>query len=257
MLLYIIYIEPLLLALAKSVSGFSLEAPLRVGPKNIDFEGAREVLESFVDDIELVLTNDVEFTVVDNILSEFEVISGAIVNRSMKTKVMGLGGWSGRKTWPLKWLKSVDELEIFGIRMSPSFHTILDLNWEHQLGKFRSTLFSWSTRSLNTFYERASVLTTLGLYRLWYRASILPLPNTWANLFEAEIRRFLWRNQPLKNVLSLETACLPICQGGLGLPYLRAKCDALHLKQGLRIVSTSRVIRDHLGFWFGGWAFPF
>ena len=84
------------------------------------------------------------------------------------------------------------------------------------------------------------------------RAQILLLPDYWTRQFETEIRRFMWRGQPVKNVLSLETICLPKNQGGLGIPHLRSKCEALHLKQALRMLSSPRNCRDHICFWSEG-----
>ena len=70
-----------------------------------------------MDDNEIVNTSDKDLKMVDKIIAEFEMISGAILNRSEKTKVMGLGSWKDRKVWPLRWVKVVDEMKIFGIRL--------------------------------------------------------------------------------------------------------------------------------------------
>ena len=67
--------------------------------------------------------------IVDDIFREFEALSGAILNRDRKSKVMGLRTWKRRSEWPLKWLKSEEKLTSFGIIMSPDLHTILDDNW--------------------------------------------------------------------------------------------------------------------------------
>ena len=187
MLLYIIYIEPLLLMLEKRLKGFPLESPLQLGPSSISFEGAREKSEGFVDDTEAVITNDKELLLVDEILREFEQMSGAIVNRSKKCKIMGLGGWKSRTEWPLDYLKVVPTIKIFGIKMSSTIGNILDDNWAEQFIKFRNTLFSWSSRRLPTIRERVEVLTTFGLSKIWYRSQILPLPAIWASKFEKEI----------------------------------------------------------------------
>ena len=66
------------------------------------------------------------------------------------------------------------------------------------------------------------------------------------------IRNFLWLGQPHKNQLSLECVCLEKSRGGLGLLLLEAKCEALHLKQALRMVCSGRSSRDHIGYWIGG-----
>ena len=136
--------------------------------------------------------------------------------------------------------------------MTPTYEEILRLNWEDQLQKVRKTLFSWSLRHLPTLSERAEVLRTFALLRVWYKAQILPLPTFWAKKIEAQVRSFLWLGQPHKNPLSLESVCLVKSRGGLGIPLLQAKCEALHLKQALRMVTSARNSRDHLGYWIGG-----
>ena len=141
MLLYIIYIESLLIQLGKSLNGFKLEAPMTGAPKHILFEATSEAMESFVDDNEIVITSDSDFHIVDKLIEDFECVSGAILNRSEKTKIMGLGEWRNREKWPLKWVKVVKVMRIFGIKVSAHFPSILDLNWEDQLRKFQSTLY--------------------------------------------------------------------------------------------------------------------
>ena len=114
-----------------------------------------------MDDTEIVVVDDRELLKIDNVIRDFERISGAILNRSEKSKIMGLGTWSGRKNWPLKWLKVVDKLKIFGVLMSPKLDTILDDNWSSILEKLKKTLFSWSTRSLTTLIERTEILKAI------------------------------------------------------------------------------------------------
>ena len=89
-------------------------------------------------------------------------------------------------------------------------------------------------------FDRAEVIKTFALSRIWFRAQILPLPHAWANKFETAIAGFLWKGQQVKNLLSLESVCQPCSNGGLGIPFVRAKCDALLLKQMLRILTSRK-----------------
>ena len=43
-----------------------------------------------------IITSDYDMVEVDRLVAMFEVTSGAILNRSTKTKVMGLGEWKDR-----------------------------------------------------------------------------------------------------------------------------------------------------------------
>ena len=145
MLLFILYIEPMLLCLQDVVSGFALVAPLRGQSPRRLVQGAVEKLEGFVDDTTVIVTNDQEFLNVNDIIARFERLSGAILNRDTKSKVMGLGRWRNREGWPLPWLSTVDKVKVFGFILHPCYQTMLKLNWEHQLSKFTTTPFSWET----------------------------------------------------------------------------------------------------------------
>ena len=138
---------------------------------------------------------------------------------------MGLGSWVGRDDWPVKWLLPASKMKFFGFILHPTYKAILQSNWEDQFKKFSDTLFSWESRILDSVFERAEVLKTFALSRVWYRAQVLPLPLQWARKFEKAISTFLWKGCQLRNLLPMETFCLPLESGGLAIPYLRAKCD--------------------------------
>ena len=147
------------------------------------------------------------------------VTSGCFLNWAKKSEVLGLRAGTGRTSWPLKWLKSEEHLKIFGFHVFHDFKDTIEVNWKDQFSKLRNTIYSWSNRMLDTLFQRAEVLKTFALSRVWFRAQVLPIPQGWAAKFESLIRDFLWAGQPIKNVLSLETVCLSQCQGGLGIPF--------------------------------------
>ena len=128
-----------------------------------------------------------EFGIIDVIFTEFEDMSGAILSRSKKTKVLGLGGWRGRNKWPLKWIETVDELKVFGIKVSANYKEIVKLNWEFRLTKLIQTINSWAPRILETLVQRVEILRTFALSRIWYVAAVIPMETKWVKKFEAEV----------------------------------------------------------------------
>ena len=241
----------MLLRLEEIVSGFPLCAPVRGQPLQTLEEVAREKVEGYVDDSETLVTCDSEFLAIDHLIHRFENLSGAILNRDKKSKVLGLGSWKDRERWPLPWLVSVPQMKILGFIFHPIYKTMLEINWEEQYKKFDNTLFSWSTRVLDSIFQKAQVLATFALSRIWYRAQVLPLPVTWALKFESAISSFLWKGYPFNHLISLESVCQPLLNGGLGLPFLRSKCDALLLKQMVRMIISRRNCYSHICFWMG------
>ena len=60
-----------------------------------------ETLEGYCDDLN-IMTDDLEdFGRLATNVFEFESVSGAILSRNKKCKVLGLGKWSEREEWPL------------------------------------------------------------------------------------------------------------------------------------------------------------
>ena len=94
MVLYILYIEPLLLALEKRMRGLKVA-------------GIGKSLEAYCDDINVTTDNLSDFDVVATVVSKFEKVSGAILSRNKKCKVIGFGNWVNKEDWPLEWVKPV------------------------------------------------------------------------------------------------------------------------------------------------------
>ena len=176
MVCFILYMEPVLLQIEDVISGFRLSAPVVGGSPELPVVAVSEKEESFVDDVECVVTCDQDFIEIDKVIGMFEVISGALLNRDTKSKVMGLGIWRQRNIWPLPWLSTVQQMKIFGYVFHSDYKTMLNLNWDLQLSKVNKTLFSWSNRSLSSVFERAEVIRTFVLSRIWYRAHVLTPP---------------------------------------------------------------------------------
>ena len=251
MVLFLIYIEPLIIRIQEATSGLAFKAADRPGRVKLPM-GLVEKIEAYVDDAEAIITSDADLVRVDRVVGVFEGASGAVLNRSKKTRIMGLGAWRGRKDWPLPWIETVSEMKIFGVIMCPDWTRLLEVNWSDQLRKFKDTLKAWSSRVLDTLAERVHVVMTFAYSKVWYRAQILPLPEVWAARFEEAAASFIWRGQLTVHLLAMETVCLARDKGGLGLPYLRAKCDALLLMQMVRMMKGGKKARDHIDFWIGG-----
>ena len=256
MVLFIIYMEPLLMMIKKHTSGLKVMgiSQWSRNPHNL-YRGEGSVCVkqeevAYVDDVNLLLEKPEEMVVVDAIFSRFERVSGAILNRSEKTKCMGLGHWEGRQRWPLPWIKVEKSLKIFGITHCPSYKQTLEFNWKKGVEKFVSCLNSWNTRVLNSVFQRAEVLNVFALPKLYYLAECLPLPDSFATEFDSHVFKFLKMGK--LEMPPLQELYAPVDQGGLGLVMLRAKADSLFLKQTLRMMSQPKTtFHDYIKFFVG------
>ena len=79
MILFIIYIEPLLLHLERTLQGLNVA-------------GIPQILEAFCDDVNIVTENLEDLPKIEDSVSKFGVILWAIFFRDYKCKITGIGG---------------------------------------------------------------------------------------------------------------------------------------------------------------------
>ena len=153
MILYIIYIEPLLLMIARRTKGLSMSSFVQKD-------------EDYCDDLNFLSESEADLLIIEDVFVRFENISGAILSRSWKSKVMGLGPWKDRQQWPLPWLQPKPELKIFGFQFSPSYKITLERSWAECFAGFQKVLISWSSRQLETLVQRVEVLRIFATSKL-------------------------------------------------------------------------------------------
>ena len=119
--------------------------------------------------------HDADLIVVNDAVVKFEALSGAVLSRDKKCKVIGFGGWKNRDVWPLHYVRTVKEIKVFGVFVMDSYKEMLKRNWSYRFDKFESAVLSWSSRVLETIFQRVEVLKTFALSRIIYLASILPM----------------------------------------------------------------------------------
>ena len=78
MLLYIIYIEPLLLMIRKLTKGLFVSSVLQKD-------------DDYCDDLNFLSEFESDLPIIENTFERFESVSGALLSRSFKSKIMGLG----------------------------------------------------------------------------------------------------------------------------------------------------------------------
>ena len=174
---------------------------------------------------------------IEDIFVKFENLSGAILSRSWKSKVMGLGAWKDRSDWPLQWLQTKSELKIFGFQITATYKNTLERSWTKCYEGFHKVLMSWSSRQLESLVQRVEVLILFSTSKLWYKASALPLPVKFARKFEVAMTRFLWIGRLEK--LKIDEIKNPLLSGGLNLPCVISKSDSLLLSQVCRLLKTA------------------
>ena len=116
---------------------------------------------------------------------------------------------------------------------------------------FDKVLFSWQSRQLETLAQRVEVAKTFALSKLYYVAQVLPLPAKVTKKINSSLSKFIFRGRHERLQLNeLENSCE---NGGLGLPNIVVKADALMLKQMCRMLNQPYEDSFRLlGYWLGG-----
>ncbi|CAL4102396.1 unnamed protein product, partial [Meganyctiphanes norvegica] len=188
MILYVLSQEPLYLAIkhTKQIKPFDL--PCR--PTK---------LLGFADDTTIFVKNELSIWYLFGILEYFERASGIKLNMT-KTKIFGFGEWRGRKIWPIPNVKSeMYSINILGITYSHDLDDSVEKSWSNILIKIKQKIGLMSSRYF-TLYQRAIVINTTILSKVWYTAHTYPLPTKYSKLINKEIFPFLWlaKYNPIK-----------------------------------------------------------
>ena len=245
MILYIIYIEPLLNVLEKKLVGFKV---FNVVQRQFFVD---EKIEAYCDDVNVVTDDLMDFDRLSDTVIKFESYSGAILSRNNKCKVMGLGKWSTKSDWPVPWLDSASVIKIFGIFISNNYSEIVRVNWEYRLEKFKSAIMAWSSRSLASIQQKVEVVKVFGLSRIYYVASILPLGVGFVKKIESIIGKFIWSGSGLLRI-ALDELKNDKGSGGLNLPCILSMNKALMSSQCIRLLNSGDTKSiGHMEYWMG------
>jgi hypothetical protein len=206
-------------------------------------------VEAYVDDVVVVGEDENDLLIVDAICRQFEAISGAILNRSHKTAILGLGGWAGRKAWPLAWVSAPDQLKTFGVVFAPTLASTVSQSWEGCLGGIQAAIHGWRARGVTFLSERRDVLEMFIFSKLWYLAQILPLPQAVAARATSLAGSFLWAGHLER--LAWQELHHRRQAGGLGVSCIFTRGQALLAKQLCHQVAGGGAPAGHLAFWLG------
>lgn len=159
--------------------------------------GAREIkMTQYADDTTVFLKNLESMSALLELLDLFEKCSGLKINQT-KSEAMWLGKWKKRKDTPfnLKWPK--DSVFALGIHFSNSKKISDKLNFYEKLDVLENTLNIWKRRRL-TLLGKINIVKSLGLSKLIFNASVLPVPEKFCEEVNKITFNFIWDNKIAK-----------------------------------------------------------
>ena len=166
-LLYVISIEVLAANLSSHPSIVGLRLPRVPDPL--------PALSLYADDTSVISISDHATRAVFSTYEKFEKGTGFKFNPS-KCEGLWLGAWRNRSDSPMSIACSSVKIKVLGVFLGNGFMD--DSNWLPRIEAVDKCLNSWCSRALS-FGGKAIVSHALALSRVWYVASLVPMPP-WA-----------------------------------------------------------------------------
>ena len=235
-LLYVLYAEVLACNIRAnpSISGLALPGESQPLP----------VISQYADDTTLVVTSDRAITACFNTYSLFEKGSGSRLNLD-KCRGLWLGPWKDRQHPPVDLQWCSDKIKVLGIYVGP---TVTDEdNWRPRISAVENVLHSWRQRSLS-LSGRALIINSLALSRIWYVASMVPMPDSVSRELNTAIFKFFWKGKP--DLVSRSTIAQHPFLGGLSVVSIGSKAQALLAQWVKRWSLNPGPWSTLMSFWF-------
>ena len=220
--LFVVYQEAFYRAIVKS----RIIRPLRMP------DATETQLLGYADDTNVIITNEESLIELENIISQFEHATGAILNKNNKTKIFGIGKWENRDKWPIPWL-NVEKVYFFtlGVYHSNRYALAIDKNWSTCINALQSQRQTLNTRKL-TLFQRVTYANSCMLSKIWYIIHIYPLTENYAKKINQIIFLYIWNGlyEPIRRT----TVYRPRKEGGLGLINCLVKSKVILLNSFLQ-----------------------
>lgn len=196
--LFTIFVEPLVRMIDFKIKGFM-------------HGKERAAARAFVDDLNVILTDENDILKMNDILNEFCLMSGANFNRN-KTCILGLGGWEGRTRWPIPWIETRPFMKILGLEFYPKLEDTINRNWTEIMRKITGQLTKNANRQL-TLHQRNDFIKNFILPQALHVAKILPCPEKTAEKIKRNMQKFIWYGKAERPPPGMQIA--PEKEGGL------------------------------------------
>ena len=196
-------------------------------------------ISQYADDTTVFVRDLDSVTSLLRVLNDFKVYFGLEKNTT-KTEAMMLGEWKDRRDEPFgfKWPK--EPINTLGIFFSYNQECANRLNCSEKILNLKKTLSTWQRRNL-TRYGKINIVKTLGISKLIYSASVLPVPDHFIQEINKLIFNFIWAGKPPK--IKRNTIIGKKRDGRLKM------CDFKIMEKALKITWVNRIQDESKASW--------
>lgn len=155
----------------------------------------RKVLKAllYADDVTMFLRDKDDIKHVLEILDEFFLISGLVINKS-KSEAMWIGSHrnSNEESHGLRWVK---QIKILGIYFSGVVcASLVDANWSQRIENIRQAVCNWEKRNLGLL-GKICVIKSFLISQFVYAMQAICIPEDILKEINTLLFRFLWRKR--------------------------------------------------------------
>ena len=201
--------------------------------RGLQHPSSTPTISQYADDTTLLLADDDSITNAFQTFQSYEDASGAKINLE---KCKGL--WSGSfrhrtdQLTPFVWTNTYLPNKLLGLYIGNIDCTAK--NVEQKIHKLRNITATWRHRDLS-LRGKALVINGLLTSTLWYHAANIHFPSWAIQEIEEIIYAFLWDHK--RPLINRDIIALPLSEGGLNIPRIAQKIQALRLNTIRRLLS--------------------
>ena len=234
MLCYVIYIESLILRFKRELTGVRIsQATVKVG--------------GHVDDQFLFVDTDEDIRRVWSIVGKFERCTNALINRS-KTRLMGMGQWTGRQDWPFDWLKPSESIKVLGVIFKPNIKEAIEANTIMLQNRCNKTRYGVAKRAL-TVIQKVQLFNIYIASKFTHIARVMPLQDKFLDKIQMQYSHTVWSTRIER--MAMQNTYRKLYEGGLGFVSLQLKCQALFTSVVLYQFMNDGPGTGFLDYWIG------
>lgn len=234
-LLYVLSIEVLAanLRASKVISGLALPGVTTPLP----------VTSLYADDTSVIALSDAAIREVFHIFARFALGTGAKLNLG-KCEGLWLGPWRTRLDAPvaIKWTSNM--VKVLGIFIGHG--NTATANWDPRVSAVRRCLDAWRARSLS-YSGRAIALNALALAKIWYTASLVPMPQPVLSELTSLSFNFFWAGK--RDLVARTVLFHPRESGGFSVVSIPFKVHSLLVQWFRRMTANPGAWVSLLTYW--------
>ena len=185
-------LSPLLYVLNMEVLAWNIRASPSV--QGITLPGMSTplpVLSLYADDVSVITSSERAMEEVFHTYARFERGSGSKLNLD-KCEGLWLGGWRGRPDSPVPFQWTSDKVKCLGTFIGNG--NLEEANWRPRVDAVARCIATWNSRNLS-YAGRALISNALALARVWYMASMFPIPAWALGELNRIIFSFFWKDK--------------------------------------------------------------